>query len=155
MKLKFMTYIHILKAYLSICLYMICEEIMNFKCFTLKVNMEENKIHFKPLMLFYFQKGKKKAVPCISSKKYMRRLWGWCYSWEYCSQVEIFIWKDRERSDKPAVVDVNEIEKMIKINRGYTTGDITELFHTVNMNVVMHLKTFGYVNRYNIWILTN
>lgn len=53
--------------------------------------------------------------------------------------------EDREQFGKP---DDDQIKTPIQNNPDHMTRDITEILHIYHINIVKHLKTFGYVNRY-------
>jgi len=63
--------------------------------------------------------------------------------------------EDRERFDRPAVVDDDQILTLIENNPRHTTRDIAEILHISHMSVIRHLKTLGYINRYDVWVPHN
>lgn len=48
--------------------------------------------------------------------------------------------EDREHSSRPAVIDNDQIDTLIKNNPGHATRDIAEILHVSNMRVVRNLK---------------
>jgi len=63
--------------------------------------------------------------------------------------------EDRECSGRPAVVDDDQILILIENNPRHTTRDIAEKLHISRMSVIRHLKTLGYINRYDVWVPHN
>jgi len=63
--------------------------------------------------------------------------------------MTIFIWKTENVS---AVVDNDQILTLIENNPRHTTRNIAEIFHISHMSVIRHLKTLGYINRYDVWV---
>jgi len=57
---------------------------------------------------------------------------------------------DRERSDRPLVVDDDQIKSLIESNPHYTIREIAEIIDVSQKTVVNHLHTLGYVSRYDI-----
>jgi len=55
-----------------------------------------------------------------------------------------------ERSDRPLVIDDDQIKSLIEINPRYTTREIAEIIDVSQKTVVNHLHTLGYVSRYDI-----
>ncbi|KAM0730355.1 Histone-lysine N-methyltransferase SETMAR [Formica fusca] len=117
--------------------------------------MEKNKVYFRHLMLFYFQKGKN----AVQTAKKICAVYGndaiaesTVRKWFARFRIGNFDLEDRERSGKPAVVDDDQIVTLIENNPRHTTRDIAEILHISHMSVVRYLKTFGYVNRYDIWL---
>jgi len=62
--------------------------------------------------------------------------------------------ENRERSGRP-VVDDDCILTLIENNPRHTTRDIAEILHISHMNVIRHLKTHEYINRYDVWVSHN
>jgi len=63
--------------------------------------------------------------------------------------------EDRERSGRPAVVDNDQILTLIENNPRHMIRDIAEIVHISHMSVIRHLKTLGYINRYDVWVPYN
>jgi len=61
--------------------------------------------------------------------------------------------ENRERFGRPAVVD-DQILTLIENNPRHTIQDIAEILHISHMSVIRHLKTLGYINRYDVGCLT-
>jgi len=98
--------------------------------------MEENKVHFRHLMLFYFRKGKNAA----QTAKKICIVYGdsavaesTVLKWFTRFRNDNFDLEDRERSDKPAVVDDDD-QILIENNPRHTTRDIAEIFHISHMS---------------------
>lgn len=116
-------------------------------------------MHFRHLMLFYFRRGRK----AVQTAKKICAVYGDCAiakrstvrKWFARFRSGNFDLEDRERSGRPAVVDDDQIETLIKNNPGHSTRDIAEVLHISHMSVVRHLKTLGYVNRYDVWVPHN
>jgi len=58
--------------------------------------------------------------------------------------------EDREHSDRPLVVDDDQIKSLIENNPHYMTREIAEIIDVSQKTVVNHLHTLGYVSRYDI-----
>jgi len=100
--------------------------------------MEENKVHFRYLMLFYFRKGKNAAQTenkiCIVygdhavAESIIRK-------WFTRFRNGNFDLEDQERSGRPAVVHDDQILTLIKNNPRHTTRDIAEILHIFHMSI--------------------
>jgi len=101
--------------------------------------MKENKVHSRHLMLFYFRKGKNAAQTakkiCIVygdsavAESTVRK-------WFTRFRNGNFDLENRERSDRPAVVDDDQILTLIENNPRHTTRDIAEILHISHMSVM-------------------
>ncbi|KAG5325309.1 SETMR methyltransferase, partial [Pseudoatta argentina] len=116
--------------------------------------MEENKVYFRYLMLFYFRK--KNAA---QTAKKICAIYGngivaesTARKWFARFKSGNFDLEDRKRSGRPVVVNDDQIVTLIENNPRHTTRDIAEILHISHMSVVRHLETLGYVNRYDVWV---
>ncbi|CAK9798994.1 Histone-lysine N-methyltransferase SETMAR [Anthophora plagiata] len=117
--------------------------------------MEENKVHFRHLFVFYFRKGKNAAetVRKISAvfgegsvaESTVRK-------WFARFKSGKFDLEDRERSGRPLVADDDLIKTLIKNNPRQTTRHIAEIAHISHTTVVTRLKALGFVSRYDVWV---
>lgn len=119
--------------------------------------MEENKIHFRHLMLFYFRKSKN----AVQATKKICNIYGdnavaesTVRKWFARFKNGDFNLEDQERLGRPSIVD-DQIATLIENNPCHTTRDIAEILYISHMNAVRHLEILGYVNRYDVWVPHN
>lgn len=122
----------------NVSFYMIC---VNLNVSTLKVKMKVvGGTHFHHFMHFYSRKIKTAKQCNIQNRMY--RLWRRCHNWDYCIKRGNFDLEYRKHTGRPAVIDVDQIETLIKNNTDHATRDIAEIRHISYISVVRHLRTF-------------
>lgn len=126
------------------------------KCILTVKMKEENKMHFRHLMLFNFRKGKN----AIETTKKICAVYGdgvvtynSVCKWFAWFRSENFDLENQKRSGGPLVAD--QIVTLIANNPCHTTQDIAEMLHVPHMSNARHLKSHGYVNQYDMWIPRN
>lgn len=118
--------------------------------------MEENKLFFRCLLLFYFRKGKKaayahrKIADVYGEEAISERV---CQKWFSRFRDGDTTLKDEDRSGRPSVADDEQILALISSNTQYTTSEISDELNISKSSVVRHLHQLGYVNRDSIWVL--
>lgn len=115
--------------------------------------MEQNKLYFHCLMLFYFRKGKnatqtKKKI-CVWRRCRNQRM---CQRWFAKFHAGDTTLEDEKRSDRPAVADDDKIKNLIEDNQRYTTREVAEILHLSHTTVIEHLHKLEYVNRLDVWV---
>lgn len=118
--------------------------------------MEENKIYYRCLLLFYFRKGKKAAY----AHRKLTDVYGEdaiseraCQKWFSRFRDGDTTLEDEERSGRPSVADDEQILALISSNTKYTTREISDQLNISYSSVVRHLHQLGYVNRDAVWVL--
>lgn len=117
--------------------------------------MENNKVHFRHLMVFYFRKGKNAAETvrkiaavygegCVAESTVRK--------WFARFKNGNFELEDQERSGRPSVADDDLISTIVESNPRQTARDIAEIVHTSHTTVVKRLKALGFVSRYDVWV---
>ncbi|KAL6418134.1 hypothetical protein ACFW04_012316 [Cataglyphis niger] len=76
--------------------------------------MEENKVHFRHLMLFFYRKGKN-ATQAANK-----------ISWFARFKAGDFNLEDQERPDRPSITDEDQIKTLIENNLRYMTRKLAE-----------------------------
>lgn len=117
--------------------------------------MQEEKIHFRHIMLFYFRKGKSAAqtVNKICSvygddavgESTVRK-------WFARFRTGNFELEDAKRSGRPSTVDDEQIQQLVTDNPHYTTRDIAKTLGISQTSVSNHLGAAGYVSRSDVWV---
>lgn len=117
--------------------------------------MEDQTVHFRHILLFYFSKGKNARQACEK----LRKVYGddalqerQCQNWFKKFRAGDFDLKDAPRSGKPTEVDDDKIKALIKSNPCYTTREIAETLKISQKSVHVYLKKLGYVSKLDIWI---
>lgn len=117
--------------------------------------MEDQTIHFRHILLFYFRKGKNARQ---ASEK-LREVYGdnalqerQCQRWFAKFSSGDFDLKDTPRPGRPNEVDDDEIKALIEANPSYTTREIAETLNIHHSTVHDHLKKLGFVTKLNIWV---
>lgn len=120
--------------------------------------MQEQKIHFRHLMIFYFRKGKSAAqtVNKICSvygddavgESTVRK-------WFARFRTGNFELEDVKRTGRPSTVDDDQIQQLVTVNPHSTTRDIANTLGISHTSVSNHLGAAGYVSRNDIWVPHN
>jgi len=115
--------------------------------FSLKVKMEENKLHFRHLMLFYFWKEKnvvqtrKKICIVYGNTIAENTIHKWfAQKWQFWSGRPKMFQQFCSRWWRPKIVT------LIKNNLHYTIRDSVEILYISHMSVVRHIESLGYMN---------
>nr|BAO79485.1 transposase [Campsomeris sp. Cas_Ok01] len=117
--------------------------------------MEEQDVHFRHILLYYFRKGKnasqaqKKLCAVYGDealKERQRRNW-----FERFRSGD-FSLKNAQRSGRPVEVDETHIKAIIDSDRHSTTRDIAEKLNVSHTCIEKKLKTLGYVKKLDLWI---
>ena len=75
-----------------------------------------------------------------------------CQKWFVKFRAGDFSLDDAPRSGRPAEVDNNQIETIIKNNQHYTTWETADVLKISKSRVENHLHQLGYVNRFDVWV---
>lgn len=117
--------------------------------------MEDQTVHFRHILLYYFRKGKNARQACAK----LRQVYGdntlqerQCQRWFTKFRAGDFDLNDTPRSGRPIEVDDDKIKALIESNQRYTTREIAEILKIHHSTVHDHLKKLGYVNRLDIWV---
>ncbi|XP_076247803.1 histone-lysine N-methyltransferase SETMAR [Calliopsis andreniformis] len=118
--------------------------------------MEEQTVHFRHILLFYFRKWKNAR----QTRPKLRKVYGdnalqerQCQRWFKKFRAGDFNLSDTPRSGRPTEVDDDKIKALIESNQRYTTREIAETLNIHYSSVYDHMKKLGYVSRLDIWVL--
>ncbi|KOX69525.1 Histone-lysine N-methyltransferase SETMAR, partial [Melipona quadrifasciata] len=87
---------------------------------------EENKVHFRHLMLFFYRKGKN-ATQERTVRKWFARF-----------KDGDFNFKDQERPGRPSTKDEDQIKTLIENNPRYTTRKLAEMLNMSKSTIHEH-----------------
>ena len=94
--------------------------------------MEENKVHFRHLMLFFYRKGKNATqtankICAVYGEGAVaeRTVWKWFARFT----ADDFNFEDQERPDRPFTTDEDQIKTLIENNSRYTTRKLAEMLN--------------------------
>ncbi|KAL6419693.1 hypothetical protein ACFW04_014569 [Cataglyphis niger] len=90
--------------------------------------MEENKVHFRHLMLFFYRKGKN-ATQAANK-----------ISWFARFKAGDFNLEDQERPDRPSITDEDQIKTLIENNLRYMTRKLAEMLNMSKSTIHEHFK---------------
>ena len=117
--------------------------------------MENQKEHYRHILLFYFRKGKNAS----QARKKLCALYGdealkerQCQNWFDKFRSSDFSLKDEKRSGRTVEVDDDLIEAIIDSDRHSTTREIAEKLHVSHTCIENHLKQLGYVQKLDTWV---
>ena len=117
--------------------------------------MEDQKEHFRHILLFYFRKGKnasqahKKLCAVYGDEAIKERQ---CQNWFAKFRSGDFSLKDEKRSGRPVEVDDDLIKAIIDSDRHSTTREIAEKLQVSHTCIENHLKQLGYVQKLDTWV---
>jgi len=117
--------------------------------------MEDQTVHFRHVLLFYFRKGRNARQACEK----LRAVYGnnalqerQCQRWFTRFRAGNFDLNDASRSGRPIKVDDDKIKALIESNPRYTTREIAETLKIQHSTVHDHLKKLGYASKLDIWV---
>lgn len=117
--------------------------------------MEDQNMHFRHVLLFYFRKGKNARKACEK----LREVYGdnalqerQCQRWFSKFQAGNFDIKDGPRSGRPSEVNEDKIQELIQLNPRSTTREISDILGIHHSTVHDHLIKMGYVSKLEIWV---
>ncbi|CAK9832788.1 Histone-lysine N-methyltransferase SETMAR [Anthophora retusa] len=117
--------------------------------------MEEQDVHFRHILLYYFRKGKnasqaqKKLCAVYGNEALKERQ---CRNWFARFRSGDFSLKNAQRSGRPVEVDETHIKAIIDSDRHSITRDIAEKFNVLHTCIEKKLKMLGYVKKLDLWI---
>lgn len=117
--------------------------------------MEEQDVHFRHILLYYFRKGKnasqahKKLFAVYGNKALKERQ---CQNWFAKFRSYDFSLKNLQRSGRPVEVDETHIKAIIDSDRHSTTREIAKKLNVSHTCIQKKLKQLGYVKKLNLWI---
>ena len=117
--------------------------------------MENQKEHYRHILLFYFRKGKnasqahKKLGAVYGDEALKERQ---CQNWFDKFRSDDFSLKDEKRTGRPVEVDDDLIKAIIDSHRHSTTREIAEKLHVSHTCIENHLKQLGYVQKLDTWV---
>lgn len=120
--------------------------------------MEDNKLHFRHLMLFYFRKGENttqatKEICAVYGEGALAERT--VRKWFAKFRAGDFNVKDQERSGRPSSTDDDQLKTLLDNNPRYTVRDLAEILKISKTTVHEHLVKLKYVNRYDVWVPHN
>ena len=115
--------------------------------------MEVNKVRYRHLILFFYQKGKNTkqtankicAVYAVTERTVRK--------WFSRFKAGDFNFEDQERPGRRSTTDEDQIETLVVNNPCYTTRQLAEMLKISKSTSHEHLVKLGYVNRFNVWVL--
>lgn len=117
--------------------------------------MEDKKVHFRHILLFYFRKGKN----AVETHKKICNVYGEDALTERVCQKLFkrfrdgnFDLEDSARSGRPVEVDSGEIKAILDSDSRKSTTDIATALNISESSVKNHLHQLGYVSRLNVWV---
>ena len=117
--------------------------------------MEEQDVHFRHILLYYFRKGKnasqahKKLCAVYGNEALKERQ---CRNWFVRFRSGDFSLKNAQRSGRPIEVDETHIKATIDSDRHSTTRDIAEKLNVSHTCIEKKLKMLGYVKKLDLWL---
>lgn len=119
------------------------------------LNMEENKEHFRHILLFYFRRGKKAAeagreictvygTDAINEKT--------CQKWFQRFRSGDFNLEDAPRSGRPITIDDDQILSLVQKDRQLTTQEIADTLEIDRTTVAKRLKKLGMMKKADAWV---
>ena len=113
--------------------------------------MEENKVHFRHLMLFYYRKGKNatQATNKICTNKIfmeneLKELFA---RFAKCRAGDFDLKVLQKRASKLFSIEDDQIKTLIENNWRYTTRELAEMLKILKTIIHEHLVKLDYVNR--------
>ena len=116
--------------------------------------MENQKEHYRRILLFYFRKGKNASqahekLRAVYGDEALKERQNWF------DKFRDFSLKDEKRSGRPVEVDDDLIKAIIDSDRHGTTREIAEKLHVSRTCIENHLKQLGYVQKLDTWVPPN
>lgn len=117
--------------------------------------MEENKQHFRHVMLFYFKQGKnaaqtQKKICAVYGKNTVNERT--CQKWFAKFRAGDLSLNDAPRSGRPVEVDSDQIKTLLENNQRYTMREIANILKISKTSVENYLHQLGYVSRFDVWL---
>lgn len=120
--------------------------------------MNENKIHFRHILLYEFRKGTKAMI----AMKNICDIYGesriserTCRKWFKRFRDGNFDIEDDSRSGRHSKVNDDIILQAISKNRRMTVAEIAQTVEIPKTTVYDHMKKIGMINRYDVWVPHN
>ena len=116
--------------------------------------MEENKVHFRHLMLFFYRKGKNatqvanKICAVYGEGAVAERT---VRKWFAKFKADDFNLEDQERPGRPST-DEDQIKTLIENNPRYTTRELAEMLNMSKSTIHEHFVKLGYINCFDVWV---
>lgn len=117
--------------------------------------MEENKVHFRHILLYYFRQGKKAAV----ARREICAVYGaeaisdsTCHKWFAHFRSGDFNVDDAPRSGRPTKADDDQILTLVRKNPHLTTQEIADRFKIDRTTVGDRLKKLGMLKKGDEWV---
>jgi len=117
--------------------------------------MEENKVHFRHLMLFFYRKGKNATQVAnkicavygegAAAKRTVRK-------WFAKFKAGDFNLENQELPDGPSTTDEDQIKTLIENNPRYMTRELAEMLNMSKSIIYEHFVKLGYINRFDVWV---
>lgn len=117
--------------------------------------MENQTVHCRHILLFYFRKRKNARQACDKLHKVygdnclQERQCQRCFAKFRSGDFQV---NDAPCSGKPIEIDDDQVKALIESNPRYTTREIAETLSIHHSTVYDHLNKLGYVCKLNIWV---
>ena len=140
---------------------LICKEVCFVLCncffflFRVPSNMENQKQHFRHILLFYYRKDimlfkqEKKLFNVYREDVLTERQ---CQNWIAKFSSDNFDIEGAPRSGRPVKADEDETMVSFEANRLTTTRDIAKRLNLSNSIVYDHVKRLGFVSKLDTWV---
>ncbi|KOX69361.1 Histone-lysine N-methyltransferase SETMAR [Melipona quadrifasciata] len=131
-----------------------CLRYINFCQLYTPLNMEENKVHFRYLMLFFYRKDNNdtqaanKICAVYGEGAVAERT---VLKWFTRYKAGDFNLKRREHPGGPST-DEGKIKKLIENTPRHTTRKLTEMLNMSKSTTHEHFVKLGYINRFDVWV---
>lgn len=129
-----------------------------FSVFGISLYMEERRVHFRHILLFYFRGGKNAA----EAKQKICDVYGSdaitttsCYNWYARFQSGHYNLEDAARSGRPSAIKNDQILELIKVDRQLTAREIADQLGIGSSTVCARLREMGMVKKDNAWVPNN
>lgn len=117
--------------------------------------MDENKVHLRHILLYYFRKGangaqaRRNICDVYGAEAVTKSI---CLFWFKRFRSGNFHIEDAARSGRPSVAVDNEILMLVRNNQHLTTREIAEKFNINYSTAARRLKRLGMVKNNDAWV---
>lgn len=117
--------------------------------------MEENIIHYRHILVYYFKKGKRAA----EAHRKICSVYGddalterTCQNWFAKFHSGNFDINDAQRSGRPHEIETSNVKAIVDQNPTQSVREIAMALNVSHTSVENHLHKLGYVSRLNVWV---
>ena len=117
--------------------------------------MEDQNLHYRNILLFYFKKGKNAPQAfnkvCSVYGKDAISLCS-CQRWFEKFRSGNLLVNNSSRTGRPTEIDTDKIKVLLDENPYSTARDIADDLQISHTSVLNHIHKIGYVSRLNVWV---